>query len=180
MKQLRAHNSEHEFNLHLNIVAVSRCTASSAEIKQICTHHKKKQKTKNLRTQLGICLLHQPNTNCTKIEIDIKIGDLTCLREYAESLALVKLKMYTCYVHDHHKNLTLSQLILLLFEYRSGCLYLYFLKIYFLVYWCFSTIKRGKIPTALVCSCSPNFHAFQTLTLDEIYIGQYILSLHYL
>lgn len=48
--------------------------------------------------------------NFTKIEIDRKIGALTHLREYAESLALIKLKMYTRYFHEYHK--TLGQLCL--------------------------------------------------------------------
>lgn len=59
--------------------------------------------------ELQIHTLHQPNMNFTKIEIDRKI-DLTHLRRYDASLALVKLKIYTRYFHEDHKNPTRSQL----------------------------------------------------------------------
>ncbi len=57
--------------------------------------------------------------------------------------------------------------------------------LYFLIVWCFSLLQRDKTLTAVICSRSPDFHTSQTLTLfhkreDDIYIGQYSLSLHHL
>lgn len=52
---------------------------------------------------LKSALLHQPN--CTKIEIDRKIGDLTCLREYRvtwTSKARIKCTPVIFFFHNHH------------------------------------------------------------------------------
>lgn len=95
----------------------------------------------------------------TKIEIDRKIGDLTHLREYAESLALIKLKTYTPCFHEYH--ITVGQLVLP-FKYPCGCLCLCCQCLVFFPRW-----EENKVPL-IIWSCGPNFHTSQTWPIFSI------------
>lgn len=158
-----------KLNLHLSIATVSTCTAKMK--------HKFAHTTKYSTTQLWICLLSQPNTNCTKIEIDRKIGDLTCLREYAESLCTCK-----------------ADILHLLFSWSSQKP-TYLIALQISMWWCLSLQLHFF---ALFPHCLVFFHAkkrqqpqifhtsqtvFQTLfhkREDEIDIGQYSLNFHHI
>lgn len=86
------------------------------------------------------------------------------MREYAESLALVKLKLYIFMI------ITKYLLVLLPFKNPSDGPYLSstFFTCYFLIVECFPVLRRDSISTAVICSRSPNFHTSQTLTLFHI------------
>lgn len=140
--------------------------------------HKKKDKfhvhhKMDSTIELWIHTLHQPNTNFTKIEIDRKI-DVTHLRRYDASLALVKLKMYTRYFHEDHKNPTRSRLVFAVFEHYS------------IRVWSFLFVQRGKQSSGVgIWLCSPNFHSSQTWIIfpkreDKVDLGQNSLIIHHL
>lgn len=166
MKQLRAHTKWTQVksaSQHSHHVVHLHCS-SSAKITQIHTHHKI-----DSVTQLWLCLLHWSNTNCTKIEIDRKIGDLTsCLIEYAESLALVKLNMYTCYFHDHEPTcLSAIQIGMWL------SLSVLYISSFFGAFSCWEEINCWQLSSAHAAQSSthPKRWLFLYKREDEIYIG---------
>lgn len=172
MKQLRAHNT------HVKSWIQVTCTfyqsnwvqlhcSSSAIIKQSHTHHKHSSYTK----PLWICLLHQPNTNCTKIEIDRKIDLTICFRECAESLAHEKLEIHTVIFIVIAKRVTMSYC-------RSNihvfiCTLHFFLH-YFLIVWYISNLQGDQMLTSVNCSCSQiptHLNLFHKWKVEILYTG---------
>lgn len=153
MKQLRAHNT------HVKSWIQVTCTfsqsnwvqlhcSSSAIIKQSHTHHKHSSYTK----PLWICLLHQPNTNCTKIEIDRKIDLTICSRECAESLAHEKLEIHTVIFIVIAKRVTMSYCRSNIHVFICTLHFFYIISSSFGI---FPTFHQGdQMLTSVNCSCS--------------------------
>lgn len=93
-------------------------------------------------------MLHQPNTNFTKIEIDRKI-DLT----HFERICWVSCTYKAENVHPLFSWVLLANLSVL------------FLKHYSVSVWSFFMLRRKQSSRTVIWSCSPNFYKSQTWTI---------------